>query len=225
MNINNIIDKYSRAETRVLYGPKGIGKTFTALVTIDRLEKQGCKIAYIEEQFNNIKELSDSIEKILFPDRKHPSDNILNAFDCLFEQLETKYGVVIDNCHLYDEKMLEKIYTIFHDYYPFYLILVGREELKDKIDKTNLKVRYNKLVPLTCEETEGYIWHHLVMGGYSKNKANPFKDCINEIQQLTGGIPFDMNILCSALLEIASEKGQKIISKEMVWEAKELLEL
>ena len=171
--------------------------------------------------------LKKDIVKQLIPGAKN---NIGTAdVDAILNKMKTSISgdkrviIIIDNAHQYSDVLLKQIYSEFNR--PFYLILVGRAELKEMIERNKLDVVYNQIDPMNCKDTEEYIWFRLTKAGYPTDKPNPFKDCIQEIFEATGGIPRKINILCEKLLEIGQSYGVRIISKEMVGEAKEVVKL
>jgi general secretion pathway protein A len=80
------------------------------------------------------------------------------------------------------------------------IILIGQPELRDMLARDEMRqlaqrvtARYH-LEPISREETEAYIRHRLRICGTSKVLFS--KDAIRRIQQLSGGIPRLINVLC-----------------------------
>jgi general secretion pathway protein A len=80
------------------------------------------------------------------------------------------------------------------------IILIGQPELRDMLARDEMRqlaqrvtARYH-LEPISREETEAYIRHRLQICGTSKVLFS--RDAIRRIQQLSGGIPRLINVLC-----------------------------
>ena len=216
--VNEIIRSVVGYDVYGIYGEAGVGKTCFVFDLMQKLKVEGWKIAYLEEQYKDTYSIIDAVEKQLFPELAVVPD-VSNAFRGVLDTVDlSKYAVIIDNADMYDE-MLKEIYLMLHQAYPLLLVLVGREQLQEKIVKNNLEVKFQEIYPLTAKETKAYIDDFMRVVGFPKDKISPFSDCIKEIHEVTRGIPFRINIVCETLLEIAYNRGVKIVSKDMVREA------
>jgi general secretion pathway protein A len=102
------------------------------------------------------------------------------------------------------------------------IVLIGQPELRDLLAREDMRqlaqrvtARYH-LEPISRGETEAYIKHRLQICGISRSLFN--KRAVDRIQQLSGGIPRLINVLCDramlgAYVESKAEVDHKVVSK------------
>ncbi|MDD4083700.1 MAG: AAA family ATPase [Sphaerochaetaceae bacterium] len=121
--------------------------------------------------------------------------------------------VVIDEGHLLSKKMIEEVRFLLNykmdSYSPMALILVGQNELRDKLYKEQyaaVRQRINMICKLdyfTRKETEEYISSHLKSAG-AKNILFS-ESSLDLIYKKSNGIARNINNICSlCLLNLAS---------------------
>jgi general secretion pathway protein A len=103
------------------------------------------------------------------------------------------------------------------------IILIGQPELRDMLAREELRqlsqrvtARYH-LEPISRDETEAYMRHRLQICGTSKQLFN--KGAVERIQQLSGGIPRLINVLCDRALLGAYVEGKPQVDKKVVGKA------
>ena len=102
------------------------------------------------------------------------------------------------------------------------IVLIGQPELRDLLAREDMRqlaqrvtARYH-LEPISRGETEAYIKHRLQICGISRSLFN--KRAVDKIQQLSGGIPRLINVLCDramlgAYVESKAEVDHKVVRK------------
>ncbi len=103
------------------------------------------------------------------------------------------------------------------------VILIGQPELRSILARDDMRqlaqrvtARYH-LEPIEREDVGAYIQHRLQICGASRNIFN--KAAINSIQQLSGGIPRLMNVLCDRALLGAYVEGKTQVDRKVVRKA------
>jgi general secretion pathway protein A len=95
------------------------------------------------------------------------------------------------------------------------IILIGQPELRELLDRTDLRQlaqritgRYH-LMPLSREETKGYVRHRLRVAGANEEIFTP--SALLELHRLSLGIPRVINVACDrALLGAYTQETKKI---------------
>jgi general secretion pathway protein A len=95
------------------------------------------------------------------------------------------------------------------------IILIGQPELRELLDRTDLRQlaqritgRYH-LMPLSREETKGYVRHRLRVAGATQEIFTP--GALLELHRLSSGIPRVINVACDrALLGGYTQETKKI---------------
>jgi general secretion pathway protein A len=102
------------------------------------------------------------------------------------------------------------------------IILIGQPELRTLLAREDMRqlaqrvtARYH-LEPISLEETGAYIRHRLQICGSSQTLFN--KRSVDKIQQLSGGVPRLINVLCDrsmlgAFVEGKSQVDAKVVKK------------
>jgi general secretion pathway protein A len=108
------------------------------------------------------------------------------------------------------------------------IILIGQPELRDMLAREDLRqlsqrvtARYH-LEPISRDEADAYIRHRLQVCGSSQPLFD--KGAVDRIQQLSGGIPRLINVLCDRAMLGAYVEGKSQVDKKVVrTAAKEVL--
>jgi general secretion pathway protein A len=100
------------------------------------------------------------------------------------------------------------------------IILIGQPELRELLDRTDLRQlaqritgRYH-LMPLSREETKGYVRHRLRVAGATEDIFTP--GALLELHRLSLGIPRVINVACDRALLGAYTQEIKKISASLV---------
>lgn len=103
------------------------------------------------------------------------------------------------------------------------IILIGQPELRTLLARDEMRqlaqrvtARYH-LEPISREEASAYIQHRLQVCGISHNIFK--KDAIDVIQQLSGGIPRLINVLCDRAMLGSYVEGQSRVDSKIVRKA------
>jgi general secretion pathway protein A len=103
------------------------------------------------------------------------------------------------------------------------IILIGQPELRTLLARDDMRqlaqrvtARYH-LEPISREETGAYIMHRLQICGSTQTVFN--KRSVDKIQQLSGGIPRLINVLCDRSMLGAYVEGQTQVDAKVVKKA------
>jgi general secretion pathway protein A len=138
--------------------------------------------------------------------------------------------IIIDEAHLIEEnKTFEELRVLLNyiidNKFALTFILMGQTELREKLSSLpQFKQRVNyhyHIKNLDLNEVSEYIKHRLLVAGCSISDGELFcKFAIEEIYNITNGLPRSVNNLCDVCLMIAFGNNVKKIHKEIVLEAK-----
>jgi len=103
------------------------------------------------------------------------------------------------------------------------IILIGQPELRSLLAREDMRqlaqrvtARYH-LEPISREETAAYILHRLQICGSSQGIFN--KRAVDKIQQLSGGVPRLINVLCDRSMLGAYVEGKRLVDARVVKKA------
>jgi len=142
-----------------------------------------------------------------------------------------KTFLIIDEAQRLNDDMLEEIRLLSNiersDTKLINIFLVGQPELDITLQKSQnralrqrISIKHN-IEPLSLIETHEYIRHRLKVAG-AKNKVIS-KDAINQVYQVTNGLPRLINIVCDRALLTGFTNDKKSIRKDIIDEcAREL---
>jgi len=225
----------------LLTGEYGSGKTLLAYTLRNMLSQRNFHVAYIGDPLLP----PDEFLHHLFFSFSHSVDSTANIGEKLFlKKVEVlhllcevlrrnveigKHTVaIIDEAHLVENiKLFEEIRVLLNyiidNNFALTVILMGQTELREKLAALpQLKQRVNyhyHLQNLDLEEVDEYIRHRLTAAGHPD--GNIFhKPAVQEIYNITLGLPRSINNLCDVCLMIGFDKGVEKIDKEIVLEAK-----
>jgi general secretion pathway protein A len=138
-----------------------------------------------------------------------------------------RFIVVIDEAQNLDASVLETVRLLSDFETPqaklLQIILSGQPELAEKLASPRLaQLRqrvslFNRLAPLSVEESGRYIQHRLRVAGYCGEPlfAAP---ALKAIAQFSDGIPRNINNCCFNALSLGFATGQKVVELSMVEE-------
>ena len=143
----------------------------------------------------------------------------------LVRSIHDKYVVtVVDEAHLLDREMMEEIRFLLNyqmdSVNPMALILVGQNELRDKLKSTRYAA-IRQRIDLKCtlpsldrSQTQAYINAHLNAVGY---QSQIFSDgALDLISKASSGSLRLTNKNCTHCLTLAEQRGTKIVDDVMV---------
>lgn len=156
--------------------------------------------------------------------------------EILFEELLAgkRFVLVVDEAQNLDDSVLETVRMLSnfetHNTKLLQIILAGQPRLAAKLAQPRLSqlrqrvAALSHLEPFTVEETGLYIKHRLKVAGYC---GEPIFDAfaIRLIARKGDGIPRNINNLCYTSLQLASARGLRIVTAEIVHDAVKRLDM
>lgn len=141
-----------------------------------------------------------------------------------FEKAGRRTLLTIDESHLLKYPVLEdlRLLTNFKvDSQPILsLLLVGQPPLRERLTLKAVEAMNQRLEvklvfePLSCQETGDYLRHHLEVAGAAGPVFSGSAEAI--IFERTQGIPRRINQLALQSLELATERGEKVVDERLV---------
>jgi type II secretory pathway predicted ATPase ExeA len=156
--------------------------------------------------------------------------------EILFEELLAgkRFVLIVDEAQNLDDSVLETVRMLSnfetHNTKLLQIILAGQPRLAAKLAQpgmSQLRQRVallSHLEPFSVEETGLYIKHRLKVAGYT---GEPIFDAfaIRLIARKGNGIPRNINNLCYTSLQLASARGLRSVTAEIVHEAVKRLDM
>ena len=212
----------------VITGTSGVGKTTICRSFLEQLEDD-VQAAYIYDagglsplkllsrinaalqipaNFNNIKDLTDS----------------LNDFLILKTRARQKVALFIDDAHILSNDVLEQIRLLSNlettRHKLLQIILIGRPELSDRLASRELRqigqrVSVNwHINPLSYEETLAYVQHRISVSS-SGPPVRFDQSAVRPLYRFTDGIPRRINSACDRMLKEAYDRRERIIDEKI----------
>lgn len=221
----------------VLTGEVGTGKT-TALRWILRRLDSSVLAAYVFNPRLSIDEFYHHVTQLLGIRDWNNKAELLAEMSKVLEERHRRglrTVLIIDEAHELSDYVLEEIRLLMNfesdNAKHLQIVLTGQPELRDKLNQPNLR-QLKQRVALRCkmhqlpnvDEVERYITERLLIAGSSEpNIFTP--GAIDLIFQCSEGIPRLINNLCDNALLAAYAAGEPIISRQMVEEVADNLDL
>jgi type II secretory pathway predicted ATPase ExeA len=209
-------------ELALLVGDIGSGKTTLSRALIDRVSETRPVVLLINPRLTPVQLLRSIAANLGIEPPRMRNDLLDRLHAKLFELYEEKREpvLIIDEAQLipgkatFDEIRLLTNFQL-DDQNLLSVILVGQPELETRLDREayaplrqRIGMRYS-LGPLSLDETVAYIEHRIRVAGGTRN---PFStEAMEEIHQLSGGVPRLINTLCTtALLDAFGEDAEVV---------------
>jgi len=136
--------------------------------------------------------------------------------------------LVVDEAHHLSADLLEEVRLLTNLETPqeklLQILLVGQQELDEKLDSTELRQLKQRialrshLAALDLEETRGYVYRRLQVGG-SANPSELFPmDTIRELHRQSRGFPRLLNTLCENALIHGYARQSPGVTPEIITE-------
>jgi general secretion pathway protein A len=220
----------------LLTGEIGAGKTTVCRYFLDQVPAQ-CNVAYIFNPKVTVTELLQSIcDEFRAGVREHipRSASVKDYVDALTHYLIASHAdgqnnvLIIDEAQNLSAEVLEQLRLLTNletnERKLLQIIMIGQPELRTMLDRPELQqlsqrviARYH-LKALSEQETASYIQHRLAIAGLTG--APPFgRSSMNQIHQLSLGVPRRINLLCDRALLGAYSKDKRKVSRAMVAKA------
>jgi general secretion pathway protein A len=221
----------------VLTGEVGTGKT-TALRWILRRLDSSVLAAYVFNPRLSIDEFYHHVTQLLGIRDWSNKAELLSEMSNVLEERHRRglrTVLIVDEAHELSDYVLEEIRLLMNfesdNAKHLQIVLTGQPELREKLNQPNLR-QLKQRVALRCkmhqlpnvEEVERYITERLLIAG--SDEPNIFTPgAIDFIFQCSEGIPRQINNLCDNAMLTAYAAGETIISRQIVEEVADNLDL
>lgn len=223
---------YQREGFMLLTGDIGTGKTTICRALLERLDPQ-VSTAVIFNSFLTEEELLESIlQDFGLPQKGKSKTKKIDELNKFLIQLLSQGEnacLIIDEAQNLSIPVLEQIRMLSNleteKEKMLQIALLGQLELDQKLQSPEMRqlnqriaVRH-RLLSLTQEETEHYIYHRLLVAG-AQGSITFSKSALKEIYKFSKGIPRLINLLCDRTLLAGFIEGTSHIKKELIEKAK-----
>ncbi|HLM01165.1 MAG TPA: AAA family ATPase, partial [Pyrinomonadaceae bacterium] len=221
----------------VLTGEVGTGKT-TALRWILRRLDSSVLAAYVFNPRLSIDEFYHHVTQMLGIKDWNNKAELLSLMGRVLEDRHRRglrTVLIIDEAHELSDYVLEEIRLLLNfesdNAKHLQIVLTGQPELREKLNQPNLR-QLKQRVALRCkihalpnvDETERYINERLLIAG--ADEPNIFTPgAVDFIFQCSEGIPRQINNLCDNAMLAGYAAGEQIISRAIIEEVAENLDL
>ena len=208
----------------MLTGEVGTGKTTVSRALISQLPEQTV-IGYVHNPAVNELELLATLCDEFSLEYEPQNLTLKVLFDLLHQHLLTLFKqqqtcvVMIDEAQLLSTAALEQLRLLTNldveNKKLLHVILIGQPELQQKLKQTELRqlaqrisARYH-LLPLTETELASYCAYRLSIA--AGNPGILPKNVLKKLQQVSGGVPRLVNLICDkALYQACNERCDKV---------------
>ena len=214
----------------LITGSPGTGKTLALRTFVSRLNENHYKYFYIPLSTLNILDFYRQLCMQLggeAPYRKNQLfASIQNSIKDYVENYKKIPVIIFDEVHLFVSENFYELQIItnfnFDSVDPAIFILAGQPHLRERLLRPShqsfnqrISLKFN-LCPLTKEETNTYIEHHMKLAG-ADSVFN--QNAVSAIYQVSAGIPRTINSLAIKSLTIGALEKKDCISEEEIYRA------
>jgi general secretion pathway protein A len=213
-----------------LTGEVGTGKTTVVRTLLSRVPHHADVAVILNPRVTPVEFLLTICEELGVPIDPAHRDSVKEMVDALNRRLLNAHAegrriiVLVDEAQNLSIEVLEQVRLLTNLETPtqklLQIILIGQPELRELLDRTDLRQlaqritgRYH-LMPLSREETKGYVRHRLKVAGASEEIFTP--GALTELHRLSLGIPRVINVACDRALLGAYTQEMKKISAALV---------
>jgi general secretion pathway protein A len=208
-----------------LTGEVGTGKTTVVRTLLSRIPHHADVAVILNPRVTPVEFLLTICEELGVAVGEAERDSVKSMVDALNRRLLTAHAegrriiVIVDEAQNLSAEVLEQVRLLTNLETPTHkllqIILIGQPELRELLDRTELRQvaqritgRYH-LMPLSHEETKGYIRHRLRVAGASGEIFT--ESALSEAHRLSSGIPRVINVTCDrALLGAYTRETRKV---------------
>ena len=208
-----------------LTGEVGTGKTTVVRTLLSRVPHHADVAVILNPRVTPVEFLLTICEELGVAVAEADRNSVKQMVDALNRRLLTAHAegrriiVLVDEAQNLSFEVLEQVRLLTNLETPtqklLQIILIGQPELRDLLDRTDLRQlaqritgRYH-LMPLSREETKGYVRHRLRVAGATQEIFTP--GALLEVHRLSLGIPRVINVACDrALLGGYTQETKKI---------------
>jgi general secretion pathway protein A len=208
-----------------LTGEVGTGKTTVVRTLLSRVPHHADVAVILNPRVTPVEFLLTICEELGLGIADADRDSVKQMVDALNRRLLNAHAegrriiVLVDEAQNLSIDVLEQVRLLTNLETPtqklLQIILIGQPELRELLDRTDLRQlaqritgRYH-LMPLSREETKGYVRHRLRVAGATQDIFTP--GALVELHRLSQGIPRVINVACDrALLGGYTQETKKI---------------
>jgi general secretion pathway protein A len=208
-----------------LTGEVGTGKTTVVRTLLSRVPHHADVAVILNPRVTPVEFLLTICEELGLAIAEADRDSVKQMVDALNRRLLNAHAegrriiVLVDEAQNLSIDVLEQVRLLTNLETPtqklLQIILIGQPELRELLDRTDLRQlaqritgRYH-LMPLSREETKGYVRHRLRVAGATQDIFTP--GALSELHRLSLGIPRVINVACDrALLGAYTQETKKI---------------
>ena len=208
-----------------LTGEVGTGKTTVVRTLLSRVPHHADVAVILNPRVTPVEFLLTICEELGLDIADADRDSVKQMVDALNRRLLQAHAegrriiVLVDEAQNLSFEVLEQVRLLTNLETPtqklLQIILIGQPELRDLLDRTDLRQlaqritgRYH-LMPLSREETKGYVRHRLRVAGAPDEIFTPA--ALSEVHRLSSGIPRVINVACDrALLGAYTQETRRI---------------
>src|SRR5450631_379929 len=208
-----------------LTGEVGTGKTTVVRTLLSRVPHHADVAVILNPRVTPVEFLLTICEELGVALEAADRDSVKQMVDALNRRLLSAHAegrrviVIVDEAQNLSAEVLEQVRLLTNletaTQKLLQIILIGQPELRELLDRTDLRQlaqritgRYH-LMPLSREETKGYVRHRLRVAGATEEIFAPA--ALVELHRLSQGIPRVINVACDrALLGAYTQEIKKI---------------
>jgi general secretion pathway protein A len=208
-----------------LTGEVGTGKTTVVRTLLSRVPHHADVAVILNPRVTPGEFLLTICEELGLEIAETDRDSVKQMVDALNRRLLQAHAegrriiVLVDEAQNLSFEVLEQVRLLTNLETPtqklLQIILIGQPELRELLDRTDLRQlaqritgRYH-LMPLSREETKGYVRHRLRVAGAAEEIFTP--GALTEVHRLSSGIPRVINVACDrALLGAYTQESRRI---------------
>jgi general secretion pathway protein A len=208
-----------------LTGEVGTGKTTVVRTLLSRVPHHADVAVILNPRVTPVEFLLTICEELGLEIADADRDSVKQMVDALNRRLLQAHAegrriiVLVDEAQNLSIEVLEQVRLLTNLETPtqklLQIILIGQPELRDLLDRNDLRQlaqritgRYH-LMPLSREETKGYVRHRLRVAGAPDEIFTPA--ALSEVHRLSSGIPRVINVACDrALLGAYTQETRRI---------------
>jgi general secretion pathway protein A len=216
-----------------LTGEVGTGKTTVVRTLLSRVPHHADVAVILNPRVTPVEFLLTICEELGLGIPDADRDSVKQMVDALNRRLLGAHAegrriiVLVDEAQNLSIDVLEQVRLLTNLETPtqklLQIILIGQPELRELLDRTDLRQlaqritgRYH-LMPLSREETKGYVRHRLRVAGATEEIFTP--GALMELHRLSLGIPRVINVACDRALLGAYTQETKKITASLVRQA------
>jgi len=208
-----------------LTGEVGTGKTTVVRTLLSRVPHHADVAVILNPRVTPVEFLLTICEELGLPIENADRDSVKQMVDALNQRLLAAHAegrriiVIVDEAQNLSAETLEQVRLLTNLETPtqklLQIILIGQPELRELLDRNDLRQlaqritgRYH-LMPLSGDETQGYVRHRLRVAGAVGEIFTA--GALREVHRLTSGIPRVINVTCDrALLGAYTQETRKV---------------